>query len=192
MSRSTTTMKMWTTVRILLTTGRVRPQLTARTRRADDSLVARASASDALRALRQLARLGVAGVALNSPEWPASRALLLSYRAECAVSKSRRQPAASAAKKPPVPRREVMEKSPPPASRKAESAGAGSARPAPVAATAPPGTHLTSVELLSSLRRLARTPLDASALGPRGTLHRDARTATLSLMPNKPVSQVRK
>ena len=162
----------------------MRPILTARARLADDSLVARASASDALRALRQLARAGVAGAALNSPEWSASRALLLSYRAECAVSKSRRQPAASAAKKPPAPRREVVEKTPPPASKKTDSAGAGSAPPAPVASTTPPVTPLTSVELLSSLRRLARTPLDATALGPRGTLNRDTRPALLSSTPN--------
>jgi hypothetical protein len=135
---------------------------------ADDSLVARASAVDALRALRQLARLGVAGAALSTPEWPASRALLLSYRAECAASKSRR-PAPSAAKKPPAPRREVLEKTPPSTSQKLEAAGARSARSAPMAATVPPLTPLTSAETLSSLRRLARTPLDATALGAKGT-----------------------
>lgn len=161
----------------------MRPQLTARAWRADDLLVARASASDALSALRQLARLGVAEAALSSPEWPASRALLLSYRAECAVSKSRRQPATSAAKKPPAPRREVLEKIQPPTSQKPEPAGARSARSAPVVATPPPVTPLTSADTLSLLRLLARTPLDATVLGAKGALYHGyhAKRATLTL-----------
>ena len=145
-------------------------------RRADEALVERASAHDALRALRSLACSGVAASELDAPSWAESRALLLSHRAAVAgtARTSRKQPPAVAAeKKPSAPRRTEAVKAPTSKSGvKAEPVPRGTAVASSertVAAPAPASVALLPfAEVLASLRRLAQTPLDVGALGSSG------------------------